>query len=91
MATAKLSIAQEFIDDYDERRGSAEFAGRSVKLAQPFVAFAQGLMAGDAATFKAGYTADNAFLATLDAFELTGAEQRHLARTIGADEKWVTA
>lgn len=91
MATAKMSIAQDFIDDYSERKGSAEFAGRSVKLAQPFVAFAQGLMEGDEARFKAGYTADNAFLATLVAFELSEAEQRELAQAIGADEKWIGA
>jgi hypothetical protein len=34
-------------------------------------AFARDLMEGDAARFKAGYTAANAALATQDAFDLT--------------------
>lgn len=65
MATAKMSLAQEFITEHGERNAPA--------------AFAQGLMAGDAATYKAGYTADNAYLATLDAFELSFDERCLLA------------
>jgi hypothetical protein len=70
MATAKMSLAQEFIDEYGERNAPA--------------AFARGLMAGDAASFKAGYTANNAFLATADAFELSDDEKTALAGAIDA-------
>lgn len=45
--------------------------------------FAKDLMAGDAASFKAGYTADNAYLVARDAFPEADAER--LAAMLGAE------
>ena len=42
------------------------------------LAFARDLMQGDAARFKAGYSAANAVLATKDAFDLTDAQTDEL-------------
>jgi len=44
------------------RRYEAMYGPRAVKM------FVRDLMAGDAATFKVGYTRDNAILAAADAF-----------------------
>lgn len=52
-----LSIAKRYLDEYGDQTVAAQ-------------AFAAGLMAGDPATFKAGYTRDNAVIATADAFDL---------------------
>lgn len=41
-------------------------------------AFCKDLMRGDPATFKAGYTRENAILATIEAFELSSVESARL-------------
>lgn len=65
-----MTLAQEYIDRYD---------GRVDKAAE---AFAHDLMRGDPETFKAGYDAPNAFLATVEVFDLTADETAELRDTL---------
>lgn len=57
--------------DYDRRYGP------SAPLC-----FARDLMEGDASRFKAGYSAENAVLASKDAFDLTEAQTELLRRQV---------
>lgn len=63
-------------DDY-------RLAGKLVEVATDF---ARALMEGDAATFKAGYSADNALIAAIEQFGLSHAGAAEVAEKIGADE-----
>lgn len=49
--------------------------------------FADGLMAGDAATFKAGYTAENAAIATAEAMKLSATEVGALCDELDIEDR----
>lgn len=70
--TARMKIAERFIAEHGPRHAPE--------------AFARALMAGDPASFKVGYTADNAYLVTLDAFDMSADAQNILAAAIGVGE-----
>lgn len=61
-----IPLAQEYLD---------RAAGDRARAVEEF---ARDLMRGDSATFKAGYTLDNALIATTRAFGLTYDEQSAL-------------
>lgn len=56
-------------EDYQRTYGNRELAA---------YAFCRDLMQGDPATFKVGYTRENAILATIEAFNLDAIEQSYL-------------
>lgn len=64
----------------------AENNGDTAKAAE---ALARGLMKGDAATFKAGYTADNAAIAAAEVFALDTEGVETLATSLDADVRLV--
>lgn len=70
--TARMNIAERFIREHGPRNAPE--------------AFARALMAGDPASFKVGYTADNAYLVCLDAFDMSSDAQNLLAEAIGVGE-----
>lgn len=59
-----LSIAQDYVNEYGE-------------VACAIQAFVDDLMRGDPASFKSGYTLDNAVIAAAEAFEISREEVRY--------------
>jgi hypothetical protein len=53
----RLTIAEDYVRQYGSERGAIRM-------------FAADLMRGDPASFKAGYTRENAVIATAEAFDL---------------------
>lgn len=62
-----LEVAKTYIDYFGKDEGVQQFIND--------------LMRGDPATFKAGYTKENAILAAADAFDMTASEVRQLLPT----------
>lgn len=73
-----LDVAQEYTKLY----GSREYA---------YLAFARGLASGDRASLKAGYSPENAAIATVEAFGLDDDETATLCADLGADSTVVGA